>query len=58
MLYRAVVRALRSPHVIERIGPRAGNELVGNTPEEFSRALKSDLAKYAQIIRAAGITVQ
>lgn len=58
VLYRAVVRALRSPRVIERIGPRAGNELVGNTPEEFSRALKSDLAKYAQIIRAAGITVQ
>lgn len=57
-LHRAVVRALKSPDVIERIGPRAGNELVGNTPEEFSEVIKRDLAKYAKIIKAAGITVQ
>jgi tripartite-type tricarboxylate transporter receptor subunit TctC len=57
-LHRAVVRALKSPDVIERIGPRAGNELVGNTPEEFARVIKNDLAKYAKIIKAAGITMQ
>jgi len=57
-LYRAVVRALKSPDVMERIGPRAGNELVGNTPEEFSQVIKNDLVKYAKIIKAAGITVQ
>jgi len=57
-LHRAVVRALKSPDVIERIGPHAGNELVGNSPEEFSQVIKSDLAKYAKIIKAAGITVQ
>ena len=57
-LHQAVVRALRFPRVVERIGPRAGNELVGNTPEEFSRVLRSDLAKYAKIIKAAGITAQ
>lgn len=56
-LHRAVVRALRSPDVIERIGPRAGNELVGNTPDEFSRVIRNDLAKYAKIIKAAGIMV-
>jgi len=56
-LHRAVVRALKSPQVIERIGPRAGNELVGNTPEEFSQVIKNDLAKYAKIIKAAGIAV-
>jgi tripartite-type tricarboxylate transporter receptor subunit TctC len=57
-LHRAVVRALKSPDVIERIGPRAGNDLVGNTPEEFAMVIQSDLAKYAKIIKAAGITVQ
>lgn len=57
-LHRAVVRALKSPDVIERIGPRAGNDLVGNTPEEFSEVIKRDLANYAKIIKAAGITVQ
>jgi tripartite-type tricarboxylate transporter receptor subunit TctC len=57
-LHSAVVHALKSPDVIERIGPSAGNELVGNTPEEFSKVIKDDLAKYAKIIKAAGITVQ
>ncbi len=57
-LHRAVVRALRSPDVIERIGPQAGNDLVGNTPQEFALVIRRDLAKYAKIIKAAGITVQ
>ncbi|HXV10746.1 MAG TPA: tripartite tricarboxylate transporter substrate binding protein [Burkholderiales bacterium] len=57
-LHRAVVRALASPDVIERIGPPAGNDLVGNTPEEFAKVIKRDLAKYAKIIKEAGITVQ
>lgn len=57
-LHRAVVRALASPDVIERIGPPAGNDLVGNSPEEFARVIKRDLAKYAKIIKEAGITVQ
>ena len=57
-LHRAVVRALRSPDVIERIGPQAGNDLVGNTPKEFAMVIKRDLAKYAKIIKAAGVTVQ
>lgn len=57
-LHRAVVRALASPDVVERIGPPAGNDLVGNTPEEFAAVIRRDLAKYAKIIKAAGITVQ
>jgi len=57
-LHRAVVRALASPDVIERIGPPAGNDLVGNTPEEFAKVIKRDLAKYGKIIKEAGITVQ
>lgn len=57
-LHQGVVRALKRPRVIDRIGPRAGNDLIGNTPEQFSQVIKNDLAKYAKIIRAAGITVQ
>ena len=57
-LYRAVARALQSPDVIEAIGPRAGNDLVGNTPEQFSQVIRSDFAKYARIIKAAGISMQ
>jgi len=57
-LHRAVVRALRSPDVVARIGPPAGNDLVGNTPQEFAVVIRRDLAKYAKLIKEAGITVQ
>lgn len=57
-LRRAVVRALKSPDVIDEIGPRVGNELVGNTPEEFAKVIRRDLAKYGKLIKTAGITMQ
>ena len=57
-LHRAVVRALRSPDVVERIGPRAGNELVGNTPDEFAEVIRRDLKRYARLVKAAGIQPQ
>jgi tripartite-type tricarboxylate transporter receptor subunit TctC len=46
------------PDVIERLATHGGNELVGNTPEEFAQVIKMDLAKYAKLIRAAGIQPQ
>ena len=54
-LYQAVIKALGSPDVIERIGPRAGNDLVGNTSAEFAQVIKRDLAKYARLIKETGI---
>jgi len=54
-LHQAVVQALKSPEVIDRIGPKAGNELVGNTPEEFAQVIKRDLKKYAKLIKQAKI---
>lgn len=54
-LNRAVVAALKSPEVIDRIGPRAGNELVGNSPEEFAQVIRSDLDKYRKLIREAKV---
>jgi tripartite-type tricarboxylate transporter receptor subunit TctC len=54
-LYSEVAKALRMPDVIERLATQGGNELVGNTPEEFAQVIKNDLAKYAKLVRAAGI---
>jgi len=31
---------------------------VGNTPEEFAQVIKGDLAKYAKLVKAAGIQPQ
>jgi tripartite-type tricarboxylate transporter receptor subunit TctC len=58
LLYREVARALKMPDVVERLATQGGNELVGNTPEEFAQVIKSDLAKYAKLVKSAKIQVQ
>jgi len=57
-LNREVVKALKMPDVIERLATQGGNELVGNTPEQFAQVIKNDLAKYAKLVKAAGIQPQ
>jgi tripartite-type tricarboxylate transporter receptor subunit TctC len=49
-LVRAAPNLIRSSAV--------SSELVGNTPGEFARAIKSDLAKYAKLVKDAGIQPQ
>jgi tripartite-type tricarboxylate transporter receptor subunit TctC len=58
LLYREVVEALKKPDVIERLATQGGNELVGNTPEEFAQVIRNDLAKYAKLVKAAGLQPQ
>jgi tripartite-type tricarboxylate transporter receptor subunit TctC len=58
LLYRAVIEALKKPDVIERLATQGGNELVGNTPEEFAQVIRSDLAKYSKLVKAANIQAQ
>ena len=57
-LYREVAKALKMPDVVERLATLGGNELVGNTPEEFAQVIKNDLAKYAKLVKSAKIQVQ
>ena len=57
-LHREVTRALKMPDVIERLATQGGNELVGNTPEEFARVIKNDLAKYAKLVKEAAIKIE
>jgi tripartite-type tricarboxylate transporter receptor subunit TctC len=42
------------PDFLERL-TRDGIEPVGNTPEEFAAQIKTDLARWAQVVKAAGI---
>jgi tripartite-type tricarboxylate transporter receptor subunit TctC len=58
LLYREVARALRMPDVVERLATQGGNELVGNTPEEFAEVIKHDLEKYAKLVKAAKLQDQ
>jgi len=54
-LHQETVKALRMPDVIDRLATRGGNELVGNTPEEFAKVIRSELALYSKVIKDANI---
>jgi tripartite-type tricarboxylate transporter receptor subunit TctC len=56
-LHDGIVKALKMPDVIERLSTQGGNELVGNTPEQFAQQIRNDLAKYAKLVRDARIKV-
>jgi tripartite-type tricarboxylate transporter receptor subunit TctC len=52
-----VATALRAPDLLERFAA-AGAEAVGSTPEQFVERIKSDAAKWAEVIKAANVKVQ
>ena len=53
-LNHEIVKILRLPDVRERLAGQ-GAEPVGNTPEEYAVLLKADLARWAKVVKAAGI---
>ena len=53
-LNAAVVQSVRMPELQERLGNQ-GAELIGSTPVAFGAYLKSEQAKWAKVIRQAGI---
>jgi tripartite-type tricarboxylate transporter receptor subunit TctC len=57
-LHAEVVKALKQPDVIQRLGTEGGNELVGGTPAEFARQITSDLALYARLIKSAHVKAE
>jgi tripartite-type tricarboxylate transporter receptor subunit TctC len=56
-LNRDIVTAMRSPDIVKRLAVE-GSEVVASTPEEYDAVIRRDIAKWAKIISAAGITVQ
>lgn len=49
-----IAASLKSQDVIQRLGA-LGYEPLGGTPEQFAGTIKSDIAKYAKIVKTAGI---
>lgn len=49
-----IVKAIRTPEVRDRL-VRDGADPVGNSPDEFRAYIEADVAKWAEVIRAAGI---
>src|SRR6185295_1030104 len=54
LLSRAVNEALKSPE-IQAISRRAGMEPRGSTSDELRARINSDIAKWAEVIKKAGI---
>jgi tripartite-type tricarboxylate transporter receptor subunit TctC len=53
-LHGDFARALRSPDLRDRLAP-GGYEVIANTPAEFSRHMRAQSKRLAQVIREAGI---
>ena len=52
-----VVRILRTPEV-SKIFTNDGAQAVGNSPEAFAAIVKSEVAKWAKVIKTAGIKIE
>jgi len=54
-IHREVIAALRATDIQEKLISQA-IEPVGNTPEEFARIIRTDVAKWAEVLKRAGVT--
>jgi tripartite-type tricarboxylate transporter receptor subunit TctC len=55
-LNAAAVAAMKAPEVQDKLAPQ-GAILVGNTPEEFSAYIASEIQKWTKVVQTAGIKV-
>ena len=53
-LNTAIASSLKSADVVQRLGA-LGYEPIGGSPEQFTATIKSDIGKYAKIVKTAGI---
>jgi tripartite-type tricarboxylate transporter receptor subunit TctC len=49
----AIARAARSPDTRQRLQD-LGAEPVGNTPEEFGKLLREEVARWAEVVKISG----
>jgi tripartite-type tricarboxylate transporter receptor subunit TctC len=57
-LHQETTKALKLPDVIDRLATQGGNELIGSTPDQYAKLIRDEIAKYAKIIRDAGIRLE
>jgi tripartite-type tricarboxylate transporter receptor subunit TctC len=55
-LYDASVKALEQPDVKKRLAAM-GAEAGGNSPEEFRKFIRAEIAKWAKVVKASGMKV-
>ena len=53
-LHGELMKAIKQPEVLDRMAS-LGTDPIGNLPAEFADQIKSDLAKWEKVVKAAGI---
>jgi tripartite-type tricarboxylate transporter receptor subunit TctC len=53
----AIAKAARSPDIRQRL-LEMGAEPVGNSPEEFAKLLRDEVARWAEVVRISGATAE
>jgi tripartite-type tricarboxylate transporter receptor subunit TctC len=56
-LHTEVVRVLRLPEIVERMGAQ-GVDVIASTPAELAVFIRQDLVKYDRLVKAAGLKVE
>jgi len=56
-LHAAAVKALALPDVRERLATM-GADGIGNTPQQFTAFIKAEIAKWAKVVKDAGIRIE
>jgi tripartite-type tricarboxylate transporter receptor subunit TctC len=57
LLHQEIARIMLQPDVKEHLG-RLGFDPVGSTPDEFAAWLKSEYAKWGEVVRQAHLKVE
>jgi tripartite-type tricarboxylate transporter receptor subunit TctC len=55
-IYGVVSKSLHTPEMMERLASQ-GAEPVGDTPEHFTEFVRSEIAKWAKVVKASGARV-
>jgi tripartite-type tricarboxylate transporter receptor subunit TctC len=54
-LNQEVGRILQLPDVLVRISQQGSAEIIGGTPEQFGEFIRSEVAKWSRVVKAAGV---
>ncbi len=57
-LHGDVVKILAAPDVKERFATIIGGETVGSSPEEFAQDIRTDIARWAAIVKESGLRIE
>lgn len=57
-LQAAIVETVKSPEVANKLTDVSAGYIIGNTPEEFAAHIRSERAKWAKVIKQAGVKLE